>query len=53
MLQELATKEEVHLSGDARCDSVGHSATYGLYSIMESESKKIVASRLIKVSLIP
>lgn len=38
------------LSGDGRCDSMGHSAMYGLYTLMDCESNKIVASELVKVS---
>lgn len=38
------------LNGDGRFDSPGHSAMYGLYTLMDATSSKIVVSSHIKVS---
>jgi hypothetical protein len=48
---ELREKSERHLADDGRCDSAGHSATYGTYtcSMMDCDSFKIVARNLVKV----
>ena len=41
---------DLHVNGDGRFDSPGHSAMYGIYSFMESSTIKIVASSLVKVT---
>lgn len=41
------------VNGDGRFDTPGHSAMYGLYSLMDSSTSKIVASALVKVSTVP
>lgn len=38
------------LAGDGRSDSPGHSALYGVYSLMDCDSGKILAVELVKVS---
>ena len=42
-------EEPVALNGDGRFSSPGHSAMYGLYSLMDSKSSKIIAASLLKV----
>ena len=42
-MQKLTTKENVVMCGDGRCDSPGHCAKYGTYSLMECESGCVVA----------
>lgn len=38
------------LNGDGRCDSPGHSAKYGTYTLMDSESAKVVEFKVVQVS---
>ena len=38
------------LAGDGRCDSPGHNAKYGTYSVMEVTTEKIVHFSLVQVS---
>lgn len=44
-----AEARELILGGDGRCDSPGHSAKYGTYSLMDVEQNKIVDSQLVQV----
>ena len=44
-----AEGRELILGGDGRCDSPGHSAKYGTYSLMDVEQNKIVDSQLVQV----
>ena len=44
-----AEGKELILGGDGRCDSPGHSAKYGCYSLMDVEHNKIVESQLVQV----
>lgn len=44
-----AEGRELIVGGDGRCDSPGHSAKYGTYSLMDAEQNKILDSQLIKV----
>ena len=37
------------MGGDGRCDSRGHSAKYGSYSLMDAEQNKILDSQLVQV----
>lgn len=53
MKQLMATlNASLSVNGDGRFDSPGHSAMYGLYTLMDAESSKIVASSLMKVGTI-
>ena len=38
------------LASDGRCDSPGHNAKYGTYSVMEVTTEKIVDFSLVQVS---
>jgi len=44
-----AEGRELIVGGDGRCDSPGHSAKYGTYSLMDAEQNKILDSQLIQV----
>ena len=48
--QELVNKGGINLNGDGRCDSPGHSAKYGTYTLMDNDSGKVVAFRVVQVS---
>ena len=37
------------VAGDGRCDTAGHSAIYGLYSLMDCETNFILSAKLVKV----
>jgi len=39
-----------HFSGDGRCDSPGYSAKYGTYSLMNTETNKIIDFQVVYVS---
>ena len=41
--------EQLHLSGDGRCDSPGYSAKYGTYSLMDSATDLILDYSLVQV----
>ena len=43
--------KELILGGDGRCDSPGHSAKYGSYSLMDLEQNKILDSQLVQVGI--
>ena len=47
---ELRNKAAVKITGDGRCDSPGHSAKYGTYSVMDSESGKVVDFNVVQVT---
>lgn len=47
--QTFRGEPELHVNGDGRFDTPGHSATYGSYTMMEADSSKIVVFSLIKV----
>ena len=49
-LDILNAKEVVNLDGDARCDSPGHSAKYGTYTLMDDDTGDVVAFSVIQVS---
>ena len=42
VLADLLDRNSVTLLGDERCDSPGYSAKYGIYTMMDKESEKIV-----------
>ena len=44
-----AEGRELIVGGDGRCDSPGHSAKYGTYSLMDAEKNKILDSQLVQV----
>ena len=41
--------EQVTLAGDGRCDSPGHSAKYGTYTMLDVKSNKIVDFKFLSV----
>lgn len=43
-------KKAVSVAGDARCESMGHSAKYSSYSLMDVSNNKILSVQLIQVS---
>ena len=43
--------KELILGGDGRCDSPGHSAKYGSYSLMDLEQNRILDSQLVQVGI--
>ena len=45
-------KKAVTLAGDARCDSMGHSAKYLSYSLMDTATNKLLSVQLIQVGWI-
>ena len=48
LLQEFQGKH-ITLGGDGRCDSPGHSAKYGSYSLMEMETNKVLDLQVVQV----
>ena len=52
--EQMNEKETLILAGDARCDSVGHNAKFGAYTLMDADTtqgkKKIVCLNLVQVS---
>ena len=48
--QELINKSVINLNGDGRCDSPGHNAKYGTYTLMDDDSGKVVALSVVQVS---
>lgn len=51
LFESLKNKKLV-LGGDGRSDSMGHSAKYGSYTIMELEENKIINIQLVQVLLL-
>jgi len=49
MQDVMRSHRQLSLAGDGRCDSPGHSALFGTYSLMDTETGKIVCFELIKV----
>ncbi|KAF6040074.1 hypothetical protein EB796_001616 [Bugula neritina] len=39
---------EVDIAGDGRCDSPGHSALYGITTLMELKNHRVISSKLVK-----
>ena len=48
--QELVNKSAIHLNGDGRCDSPGHNAKYGTYTLMYDDTGKVVTFSVVQVS---
>ena len=48
--QELINKSVINLNGDGHCDSPGHNAKYGTYTLMDDDSGKVVAFSVVQVS---
>ncbi|XP_006825049.1 uncharacterized protein LOC102802961 [Saccoglossus kowalevskii] len=46
-IKETST-EKLIIGGDARCDSMGHSAKYGSYTLMDLKENKIIAMELVQ-----
>ena len=49
-INDITQRGKVTLIGDGRCDSPGHSAKYGTYTLMDSNTGKIVDSTVIAVT---
>ena len=41
---------DLWLSGDGRCDSPGHNAKYGTYTMIDQKTDKIVDFKIVQVS---
>ena len=50
VMEQLANQEVVNLNGDGRCDSPGHNAKYGTYTMMETDTGKIATFNVVQVS---
>ena len=50
MLKELKKTNHVDVAGDRRCDSPGHSAKYGTYTMMDENTKKIIEFSVVQVT---
>ena len=50
VIESICSKDIVYLSGDGRCDSPGHNAKYGTYTLMDNDSGKVAAFSLVQVS---
>ena len=50
VMEEARHKELVNLCGDARCDSPGHNAKYGTYTMMGEENGKVISFSLVQVN---
>ena len=49
-INKLTSREVVNLSGDGRCDSPGHSAKYGTYTLMDEDTGNVIAFNVVQVS---
>ena len=50
LFMELQSQTAINICGDGRCDSPGHSAKYGTYSLMEESSGKVIDFSHVQVS---
>lgn len=48
----ISLDEPVNVAADGRCDSPGHSALYGITTMMDAKTKLVIASHLVKVNLL-
>ena len=49
-IEKLNGKAVVNLDGDGRCDSPGHCAKYGTYTLMDDDTGVVVAFNFVQVS---
>ena len=49
-IEKLTGKAVVNLNGDGRCDSPGHCAKYGTYTLMDDDTGDVVAFNVVQVS---
>ena len=49
-IERLNGKAVVNLDGDGRCDSPGHCAKYGTYTLMDDDTGDVVAFNVVQVS---
>ena len=49
IIEEAKASGGVDVTGDGRCDSPGHSALFGLYSLMDAKTRKILTAHVLKV----
>ena len=49
-IEKLHGKAVVNLDGDGRCDSPGHCAKYGTYTLMDDDTGDVVAFNVVQVS---
>ena len=49
-LRQVKMKGAVSLNGDGRCDSPGHNAKYGTYTLMDDNTGKITTFSIVQVS---
>ena len=50
VVKQLKQSRSVDLCGDGRCDSPGHSAKYGTYTLMDEKTKLIVDFNIVQVT---
>ena len=50
LVQALCRQDSVNLNGDGRCDSPGHNAKYGTYTLMDDNTGKIASFSVVQVS---
>ena len=51
LINQLADKKALVLGGDGRADSLGHSAKYGSYSVIDLKQSKVLDIKLVQVLL--
>ena len=49
IIEEAKASGGVDVTGDGRCDSPGHSALFGLYSLMDAKTRKILTAHVLTV----
>ena len=49
-ITKLISKDDVNLDGDGRCDSPGHCAKYGTYTLMDEDTGNVVAFNVVQVT---